>query len=189
MGVGIRSGLYDLGMPPPWQIGRYYYTPWSAGALGGSSALGVGTLRCAPFDVPNSVQITRVGAEVLSAGDVGSKLRFGIYADDGTGRPGALLLDAGTINGDSATLQEITGLNLTLGPGRYWVACAVQSVATTQPQVRTLSSIPIPVDTSTAGTGNSSGTGYSQGDVTGALPSTFSGTAISGVHPRMFVRT
>lgn len=76
----------------------------------------------------------------------GAQLRLGLYADDGNGYPGALVLDAGSINGNSATVQEIT-ISTPVTAGLYWRVGVVQGVTTTQPTVRTNSSQQIGVGT------------------------------------------
>lgn len=175
---------------PKWASGRYYYLP-NTGSISTSAAQGVGTMRMLPFYVPSRVTITKLGAEVTVIGDAGSKVRLGIYADDGTMRPGSLLLDAGTIAGDSATVQEITSLSLPLGPGLYWTAAAVQVVTVTQPTVRTATAVAWPnidIGTSIPGAGTST-IGFFQTSVTGAFPSPCTPAAGPVSAPRMFCKT
>ena len=172
---------------------NHYIYPVSSGAALTSATLGVGTFRMARGFVPSTVTIARIGAEITSAGEAGSKLRLGIVAEDAD----TLILDAGTINGDSATVQEITlGTPLVLTRGYYFWGAAVQVVASSQPTVRTVGSL---VDTghwmSVGTTIPSAGgaiQGYSKTGVTGALPSSFGGFAsvtASGITPaRLFVR-
>lgn len=85
------------------------------------------------FPVYADISVDRLSLGVSAAGTSGAKVRLGIYADDGAGFPGALVLDAGTINGDSNTYQEIA-----ISPAQalvqntlYWIAVVwqVQSVA------------------------------------------------------------
>lgn len=184
--------LQRLGQSPfasAWQSGRYYFLPGFV-SVTTSATLGVGTARAVPFWVPNRVTLTRLGAEITSAGEAGSKFRLGIYADDGTGRPGALVLDAGQINGDSATVQEIT-VSQVLRPGSYFAVGVVQTVTTTQPMVRVVSPQGV-VPNVDAGTSIPAAgavpVGFSQSSVTGALPSAWTGTATSGSVPRIFCK-
>lgn len=186
MGVGLRSGLYDAGSPPPWVSGRYYFTP--NGTVATSASLGPATLRVAKKYVPNRVTITRMGAEITTVGDAGSKLRLGIYADDGTGRPGSLVLDAGTINGDSATVQEIAGLATTIGPGWYWFGGAIQLVTVTQPTIRFLNEPDREMDIAAIPTAGQLVVGFTMTGVTGALPSTFTVASANNGVPRTFVK-
>lgn len=90
------------------------------------------TLACTqdvPFASPivtdQAMTITRLGVEVTSAGGAGSVVRLGIYADS-SGLPGSLVLDAGTINGTSATYQEITISQALSASTRYWLMAVAQ---------------------------------------------------------------
>lgn len=170
--------------------GRYYRMPNCS--LTASASLTTGLLRVVPKFIPNTITVAKIGAEITVVGDAGSKLRLGIYADDGNFRPGALVLDAGTIAGDSVGVQEITDGETVLYGGRwYWLAAVVQSVSVTQPTVRTTSSL---YESNFADYGTSIPTagqvsvGFSQGSVSGALPSTFSVQATSGSCPSIFIK-
>lgn len=168
-----------------------YYFPWSSMSVGTSAALGNGTLRVAPWWVPNACTLSRIGAEVTVVGDAGSTVRLGIYADSGQGVPGARVLDAGTIAGDSATVQEIT-ISQALTPGLYWIGAAVQGVTTTQPTVRTGLNTPqqnVYAGPTIPAAGAAIGSAVMTG-VTGALPANFAAvpSAPSAGIPRLFVK-
>ena len=176
----------------PRRSGAYYATtPHSA--LSTTSTLGNGTGRFSPWFVPRTTAFATIGAEITSAGDAGSVLRLGIYADDGTGYPGALALDAGTIAGDSVAVQEVT-VAFTLTPGLYWVGGVVQGVTTTQPTVRTIAQGNPELLLTTAALPTSTSlpyVGYVGFGMTGALPATWptaspNGTAVAA---RVFVKT
>lgn len=171
-------------------VGQYLYLA-SPGGVATSATLANGTLRLFPLLVETTLKIDRLAADVSVIGDVGSKLRLGIYADTGNAYPGALLLDAGQIAGDSATVQELT-VSLTLPPGLYWAGGAVQAVTTTQPTVRILANWTPPVLLSVGASlpaGGGTGVGYSQSSVTAALPGTFTATvALAGSAPRLLAR-
>lgn len=173
----------------PLIAGRYYFTP-NATSTSTSSTLGNGTLRLTPHYIPNATALTKIGAEVTSA-SASTLFRLGIYADDGEGRPGRLIVDAGTIDGGSATVQE-KDIAVTIGPGWYWFGGAVQNAAGTQPTMRTSSSFGPSVDngSSTPSTG-ASAIARAQASVTGALPATFTdtGAAAGGATPRIFIKT
>ena len=170
----------------PWQTGRYYFTP--NGITGTSVVLANGTLRAIPFWVPNAVTISRIGGECTLAGDAASVLRLGIYADDGTGRPGALVIDAGTISGFSATVQEIT-ISQALTPGIYYAAGVVQGVTVTQPTIRINASASlIPVDAHTSmPAANASPMCFFMAGVTAGLPA-FTVAGTTGSQPRIFMK-
>lgn len=167
------------------QGAAYYYFPQVHSGTGTSGSLGNNTLRLSQIVVAKTVTLTSIGAEITSAGEVGSKFRIGIYADAG-GYPGGLLLDAGQIAGDSATVQELAVSSLVLVPGIYWIGGVVQNAPTTQPTIRLVNFMfntalaTIPGVNATAG-------GYQQTGVTGALPSTFTSTLSQiGTMPRIF---
>jgi len=184
----VMAPNYALATPPTYgQV-----SPLKSGSYGilgmtgsTSNTLGNQNLRVSPVFFARAVTLVRLGAEITGAGESGSVLRLGIFSDTGDLYPGAVLLDAGTIDGTSATVQEIT-ISQQLGPGTYWFGGVVQAAATTQPTVRTVS-------TSVAATGAAANTGlasgnfvYSQTGVTGAL-ATFSTTVVqAGAVPRVF---
>ncbi|MDL5159385.1 hypothetical protein [Actinomycetospora termitidis] len=149
-----------------------------------------GTLRVTPWVVRKTLSLARIGAEVTAAGEAGSKYRIAIYGDDGGSRPGALVLDAGQIAGDSVAVQELT-IALTLPPGVYWVGGATQTVTTTQPTMRTVAGWfpPLPIALGAAPGSGANILGYAMTGVTGAAPATFNtsggGTAIA---PRIHAR-
>lgn len=185
----LIGGNQGNGLSPSWAVGRYYFCP-NTNSLSTSATLGNSTLRALAFYVPNTVSITKIGAEITSAGEAGSKLRLGIYSDDGTGRPGSLLVDAGQIAGDSATVQEITlATPLSIGPGWYWAAGAVQSAPSSQPTVRIASILSAPTDVGTSIPSAGLGTyGWGATSISGAFPSTLTVTPVSTA-PRIFVKT
>jgi hypothetical protein len=184
--------LYTPALPPLGNpaVGQYMFTA-SSGVAGTSATQGVGTLRLSPWRVQSALSIDRIGAEITSAGDAASLLRIGIYADTGNCYPGALVLDAGTIAGDSATVQNCANVSLTLAPGLYWVGGAVQNTSG-QPTVRITATWTPPASISLGSSipsANVSAAGYSQTSVTGALPATFSATVTThGGGARVHVR-
>lgn len=186
----IRRNLTAAVAVPNPPAGAYVY-PHSPLAVGTSATLGIGALRVTPWLLRTSVSLTRIGAEVTVVGDAGSKLRLGIYGDTGNAYPGNLVVDAGQIAGDSATVQELT-IAVTIRPGLYWIGGVVQTVTTTQPTVRTQSGGNLDVLLSPGTTLPSAGStvaGYNQTSVTGALPATFTATvAPIASAPRLFVK-
>jgi hypothetical protein len=157
------------------QSNRYYFTS-SPSAASTNTGLGIGTLRVHPRFIQTACTLTSIGAEVTAIGDAGSLVRLVIYADNETNYPGTLVLDAGTIAGDSTGVQEIV-ISQSLSIGTYWFGAIIQNVTTTQPTIRTCSNPPT-IDMFMAGiTIPSAGItigGYQQAAVTGAAPVTFS---------------
>lgn len=174
---------------PRWQSGRYYFTPNYSVTT--SVTQGNNTLRMIPFVVPNNVTIIRIGAEITLAGDGTSVLRLGIYADDGTGRPGALVIDAGTIPGNVVAVQEIV-VNQALSAGLYWTAAVIQGVVTTQPTVRVVSNSGIAPQIDVLSAIPAAGVsivGFSQNAVVAAgLPANVGTVSTAGTSARMFVK-
>lgn len=169
-------------------VSGWYSFP-DGGQPSSSTTFTSGQLRLYPVYIGAGAPIERVFAEVTVIGDASATVRIGIYADNGSFQPGALVLDAGTINGNSATVQEITlGTPLSLAPGWYWFG-AVCVYPTTAPTVRTLTAAPVQIALSTtlpaAGTNT---VGLAMNSVTGALPSTFTVNAVAGSAPRIGVK-
>jgi len=108
--------------------GRYYYPVTLPSA---ASALTVNQLMAMPIGIGNSVTLDRICCNIGVGGTAGSVVRLGLYADDGMGSPGALILDAGTINGTTTGAHEIT-ISQALTAGWVWVAGVAQVAA---PQV------------------------------------------------------
>lgn len=180
------SGM--IGAPSGFKSNVWYYLGLTATT---ANTLGNGTLRLCPVFIPIEKTLDRIGAEITGAGESGSTLRLGIYRDDGTGFPGALLLDAGTIDATSATVQQIT-INQVITPGVYWIGGAVQGAPTTQPTVRNVSTFAhsgVGTAGGSAAVPNQGLVGYSQAAVTAGLPATFTTTVtIGGSAPRVFWR-
>lgn len=168
--------------------GNYYRTP--ACTLQASTT-GTNVLRVVPKFIPNAVTLTRLGAEVTTIGDAGSKIRLGIYADDGTFRPGSLVIDAGQIAGDSATVQEIT-ISQSLTRGWYWFGGVVQSVSVTQPTMRCLQNFfefdGVDYGTSVGGLVTFPNYGFQNTGISGSLPGTFTISNIAGSGIATFVK-
>lgn len=183
----LRTDLYPW---PAVPAGQYIYTtsPQAAGAV---NTLGNSTLRVVPWIVERTISIDRLVGDISAVGEAGSLLRMGIYADDGGGYPGSLIVDGGTIAGDSATVQQVT-ISTTLTPGVWWIGAAVQAAATTQPTVRIVSgwhpTVPLRAGSALPGAASTQ-TGYSMTGVTAALPASFSATpSAAGQVPRLLVR-
>lgn len=101
-----------------------------AGYIGGGFAFSNGALFVHPFPIPRALTATRIGVDITIVGSAGSLVRMGIYLDDGTGKPGALLLDAGTVIGTGAGLILAT-ISQALSPGFVWVGAVNQGAPVT----------------------------------------------------------
>lgn len=171
-----------------------------------TNTLGISTMRAGALGVSDAgFTISQLGAEFTVAGDAPSVFRLGVYADDGTGYPGALLVDAGSIStgtGNAGTVATggtpgayavTLGTPLVLTPGLYWLAGVVQGVTSVQPTLRTGffgSTFSGAAVTLSSITGGGLVVGYSQSSVTGALPANWSSfsTGSAGTLPRIFFK-
>lgn len=186
----------DLAIPDPVAAiaprAGYYFFPISGHAGSTSAALGSGTLRVTPMLLRAAVTLTRLAAEVTVAGEVGALVRLGIWADNGNGYPGALVVDAGPIAGDVVAVAELT-INSVLPAGIYWFGAAVQAAPTTQPTVRTVDidltpPVPLPISTSLPSAG-ATGVGLSATGVTGAFAASFpAGATVTVTAPRLIAK-
>ena len=167
--------------------GNYFY-PLGSGATG-TNTLPNGFLYVVPWELGAATTLTRLGIDVSTVGEAGSKVRLGIYADTGNWYPGSLVLDAGQLLGDSATMQELT-ISQALTAGTYWLGAVGQSATTTPPTIRVAASYtprwPIGVGTSLPGA-NATWASYVHTGVTAALPATFTSTVAANPRAPRFV--
>lgn len=144
-----------------------------------------GSINAFPVDILTAITIDRIGIDVATAGSAGSVMRVGIYSDDGTGKiPGALLLDAGTVDCTTTGLKELV-ISQALAIGRYWFAAVPQGSPTTQPVIRCCFANH---GLENATNWNFNASGYQMASVLGALPNPFVVSGIRGHSTRIFVR-
>jgi hypothetical protein len=122
------------------------WTGWGTGAsnvtIGGTAAASNSAARYQPVWIGQSVSIIGLGIDVQAANAGGSAVvRLGIHANS-AGRPGDVVVDAGTASLNTAVAKELTFSSVTLNPGWYWVVIATQSLDTagTNPAFRATSS-------------------------------------------------
>lgn len=170
--------------------GYYFYT--SAPRAASSFQCVADTLYVTPWLVPHSVGLSRIGAEIVTAGGASTLHRLGIYlSDPTTGLPAALLLDASTFNGNGPGMRELT-ISQVVPPGIVWIGGVNQGPGGA-PIMRTGNDAPpiaVPAGTAVPSTGNTV-VGLSVTGVTGALPATFgtpTGFAAVATVPRVFVK-
>lgn len=147
-------------------------------------------MRCSPFFVAEDITLDRIGLEVTSAGTAGALIRLGIYEDNGDGIPGALVIDAGTVDATTTGVKEIV-ISQALARGDFHLAAAVQGAAATRPTIRAHSGsdamFPAGHPTATQISAYPIAGSYQTG-VTGALPATAAITNPTTVPPRVLVR-
>jgi hypothetical protein len=128
-------------------------------------------LYVSPIVLQAAATGTTLVANVNTAGEAGSTLRLGLYADTGGPYPGALIVDAGTVSVASSGAKTIT-ISQSLPAGVYWLAGVIQNAPTTPPVMSGIGgNVPGVAATSTALSNNSAG--YNSDSQSGALPGTF----------------
>lgn len=178
------------------QFASGVWYPMSGGGTTNSTAQGNGTLKAFPFEFRQHGVINALAAAWSTAGQAESTLRLGVYADTGTGLPGALLLDAGAKStaGDTV-IQDWTGLSLAVRANtRVWFAAVIQGAPTTQPNVYQVSTSPptvlaLTADATLPAVGLGPRVSLTHADtVSGALPATFNPTGNSGSITRILFK-
>jgi hypothetical protein len=158
------------------KTGTTTYNAWYSQAINNAALTTRGSLLSnflhgVPFIVGKDCVADRIAMEITVAGTAGSKVRLGIYRDNGNNVPGTLLVDAGLINGDSATVQSIT-INATLNRGIYWLAWVHN--AASAPTFRAIDAVALPnVFGQPSTLGATARTLLAVSNAYGALPSTF----------------
>ena len=131
----------------------------------------------------------RIGAEVTVVGTAGAVVRLGIYDDDGSGLPGALVVDAGTIAGTVAAASTITISQAFANAGWRWLAACVQGAAGTRPTMRMVTYVGDAPVSHGSTPGSNIQTSYVQTGVAGALPNpAVPSTSANVLAPRAFLR-
>lgn len=114
----------------PQQTGFWYATQFTNfGAA--TSTKAVGAMTVTPFYVPVDTSFDRIGVVKTSAADATHLFRLGIYGNVTTGisYPGALIVDAGQVDGSGgAPAEKSIVISETLSSGMYWLAGVPQSV-------------------------------------------------------------
>lgn len=157
----IKPGQYDLGG---------YHSTFS------TIAVAADRIHAIPFHVSRKRTYQYAAIYVTVAGSAGKKARLGIYADDGTILPGALIEDWGEVAIDSTGLKVIDITDRQLDKGLYWVVMHTEDTFTLRS--RTASSFsPLGVrSTGGAALGGVEG-GYIKDTAYAALPDPLTGLA------------
>jgi hypothetical protein len=151
-----------------------------------TKALTAGDLYCMPVVLPyDSVTLQALGLDVTTAGSAGSVARMGIFADDGTGYPGALVAGSevsGIVTTATGFKSGTLAAPLTIRGGFYWFGLVAQTAGfTSRSYGGNLEAMRVPMmnsGTTTLSSGTTQVQSYRQTGVTGALPSTFTTTIL-----------
>lgn len=166
LGVGPGASIKIPGVPSvrKYLSGRYYGAHPQGHSTG---ANGTGVAMLVPFWVSANFTANRIGVEVITAA-AASTVRLGIYGSNTDDQPGALLLDAGTVDSTTTGVKEVT-ISQALRPGLYWLGAVNQGGNPTLRTIGTGSLSPVATTDMTAGAVNC----YYATGVTGALPTTW----------------
>jgi hypothetical protein len=128
------AGAAGIFSPVRYTAG-YWYGPTHYGGATHNSALTIGTLYAVPFWVSQTTTVDRIGVWSVEVTSTGFG-RFGIYAN-ATDRdyPGALVVDAGTVDMKTSVGEKSKIINVTLTPGLWWLACRAESSGFTVPRL------------------------------------------------------
>lgn len=162
-------------------VGRYAVPPTGQT----NTAVALNSLRAYPVQIRRRTTLDRIGISVTT-GQASGVVRLGAFRDDGSGRPGALIADFGTVDASATATPTIT-INQTLEPGRVWLAGVSQGSAS-PPTVQVNNGALPGITAASISEAAANLNGYEMTGVTGALPSAFTvGAAIAASH-RVLVR-
>lgn len=120
----LAAALLDYTPQAKGYVAGQSYGPPAAGAT--TRVMAVGSLNVVPFMVRQTQAFDRITAEVTAAAGATGVIRLGIWNHNpATGLPGTLILDAGTIDGTSVSVQSKT-IAQTLPQGAVWIGAAAQ---------------------------------------------------------------
>jgi hypothetical protein len=105
--------------------GRIYRSGWAAGGESNSTGGALGRLYARPVRMTAGT-LDRLYIKHATVPTASELIRLGIYEDDGAGRPGALVLDAGTIDLSTAAAIKSITISQAVNTNIYWLASARQ---------------------------------------------------------------
>lgn len=171
---------------PPIAAGRYWVN--CPGTANTNQTAAANQEQCTPVEVPLDCTLDRIGVWVAVVGSAGALVRLGLRAFNG-GYPGAVLLDAGTVDVTTLGFKSKT-ISLAVTAGWYFASVTQQGAPTTRAGLDGLpnnvaqrgSSVVTPFSGSTP-------SGFGQGSVSGALADPYTGTEATGSGlPRVYLR-
>lgn len=125
--AGVGGGLSDDAKAMlnhgllAYVAGNYYDGSFDANAPAGNG-LNADTIYFSPFYAIEAFTADRIGVNVTAGAGAGESGRLGIYESDADGKPGALLLDAGTFSAATTGGKEITISQALSADTLYWLA-------------------------------------------------------------------
>jgi len=161
-------------MITPARSGRYLSAP-SPISQTSNGSLALNSLRYMPVYFDRASTVTELGI-YIPTGVGSSTVRLGLYADNDGQPTGSPLVDAGTIDSSTTGYKSITGLSVSVNPGRYWIAAVSQGVAATVVGVLGVA------------TGIAANAGYSGSDITSCVDSATVSGALPSANPNSYGR-
>jgi hypothetical protein len=144
---------------------------------------GDGAVLLVPLPLWIVEDIDTIGFFINVGGASGALVRCAIYDSLGTsGKPGNLVVDAGTVAATSTGWKEVAFSHLLLPPDLYWIALAEQGAPATHVSVGGGNGITTLMNNGSVGDYAGPGVGFTAatGAVTGAFPSTWSASLTAG---------
>lgn len=182
----VGNGAYALaeqaGITPV--SGRYHLMP---GVNDTTTTLLVDRVYTYPLFLSGDSTLDRAGVGITGAGDGSAVVRLGIAQWNGGDPNGAPLVggaELGTVDGTSATNQELTALAQSLPKGAYWLCVLTNGETSTAPTLDAYTPTMCPVHSNslTAAVDNGIGalvSGVSEtGSIPDPLPSTLNGASV-----------
>lgn len=143
------------------------------GATSPAAPRAQGQEYCQFVRFPFNVTLDRIATFVQTGGSTGAVVRLGIR-NDNNGRPGTVLVDAGTAAAETNSSFPTITINQTLlANTTYWLSATAQGTPTTGAITRIPVNVWLPGIVGQTGLSSVTSIGYWQSGVTGALPSTF----------------
>lgn len=125
-----RIAKEDITLFRSFASGRYYSGPGAG--IGGATTFTNQRQFFTPFHVQKATAFNQIMVNCTVIGNSTAVVRLGIYNDNGSGTPGTLVVDGGTVAVDATTGQKTVTINQTLA-GFYWLSSCVQSASVTPP--------------------------------------------------------
>lgn len=120
--------------------GRYTQVGYGPPATGGAAS-SWDEITYTPWVIDRTVSLTRIGVEVTTISGAAAAPRIAIYGDT-SGKPGALILDCGSVDSTTLGIKELT-IAQSLNAGRYWLAWWWGNVAGAQIRLNATSAAPV----------------------------------------------
>lgn len=125
--VGSQSKMQERRMLPVVS-GQPFGSQGTIGGSGGSTNMSTDNMFYVPFIIEHGGRVKGIGCNITAAGDVGSKLRLGLYSCD-TGGPISLLMESGDLDAGTTGFKQFSFSPTHLPESQYLVGLAHNSVA------------------------------------------------------------